>query len=171
MLNAWRTRTTRRVLSEGVLSILTAALFLTLVIANVSEYDLTLRHYVLAYCLSALASVVLATILLLIVTCIESFLIMTIDKRFILQNLLISNLSYFGKNILLSAGFILMHFYVESKVVVTVAMVVAFAIAAILIVDYYVNLVNVARVHKKAANILVVILSVLAILSNALVRL
>ncbi len=171
MMNYWTMRTAKRVLSEGVLSILAAALFLTLVIANVSEYDLSFRHYVVAYCLSALASVVLATILLLIVTCIESFLIMTIDKRFVMQNLLISNLSYFGKNILLSACFILMHFYVESKVVVTLAMVVAFGIAAFLMVDYYMNLVRVARVHKKAANLLVAILSVLAILSNALVRL
>ena len=101
----------------------------------------------------------------------ESLIIMIIDKKFNMRNLLFVNYNFFGKNILLSALLAMVVMNFENMVVQTVATALLYIIAVLLIAGYYLNIVNVASVNKKAGRVLISIIGALIVVFNGAVLL
>lgn len=166
-----KNKSAKRVLLEGVLAIFLAALLLTLLVSEISEYEFDVFQYAMVYVISVVASMMMVTLLLFIITCVESLIIMIIDKKFNMRNLLFVNYNFFGKNILLSALLAMVVMNFENMVVQTVATVFLYIIAVLLIAGYYLNIVNVASVNKKAGRVLISIIGALIVVFNGAVLL
>lgn len=166
-----KNKSAKRVLLEGVLAIFLAALLLTLLVSEISEYKFDVFQYAMVYVISVVASMMMVTLLLFIITCVESLIIMIIDKKFNMRNLLFVNYNFFGKNILLSALLAMVVMNFENMVVQTVATVLLYIIAVLLIAGYYLNIVNVASVNKKAGRVLISIIGALIVVFNGAVLL
>ena len=126
-------KTAKCVLVEGVLSIFLAALLLTFVISDISESEFGVSQYVMVYLISVLMSTTLTTLLLFIITCIESLIIMIVDRKFNMRNLLFANYNFFGKNILLSSMLLLAVVHFDSELVKRVFVLVTYVTAIWLI--------------------------------------
>lgn len=166
-----KNKSAKRVLLEGVLAIFLAALLLTVLVSEISEYEFDVFQYAMVYVISVVASMMMVTLLLFIITCVESLIIMIIDKKFNMRNLLFVNYNFFGKNILLSALLAMVVMNFENMVVQTVATALLYIIAVLLIAGYYLNIVNVASVNKKAGRVLISIIGALIVVFNGAVLL
>lgn len=161
-----KAKTAKRVFLEGVLAIFLAALLLTFVISSISEYDFDISQYAIVYLISVLTSMTMVTMLLFIITCIESLVIMMIDKKFNMRNLLFVNYNFFGKNILLSSLLVLVIINFDNATVKMTAIIVTYVIAVLLMAGYYFNIVRVASVNKNAGRVLISIIGVLVVAIN-----
>lgn len=79
---------------QGVVSILLSTLIVTRIISDVAEYEFEIYQYVIIYTVSVLATLFIVTIIMMFVTSLEAFLIILIDKKFSLRNLLLVNYSF-----------------------------------------------------------------------------
>lgn len=156
----------RKLLLEGILAIFLAAFLLTLVISGISEYEFTVSQYAIVYSISVLTSMMMVTMLLFIITCIEALIIMLIDKKFNMRNLLFVNYNFFGKNILLSALLVLIILNVDHSMIKTVSILIAYLIAVLFIGCYYFDITKVAFVNKNAGKVLVSMIGILAVVCN-----
>ncbi len=153
---------------QGVVSILLSTLIVTRIISDVAEYEFEIYQYVIIYTVSVLATLFIVTIIMMFVTSLEAFLIMLIDKKFSLRNLLLVNYSFFGKCILASSVLIYILYEDFNSTICQIAVLVTALLVALFIFLNYYSLVKVAIVNKKAAKaITTVMLIIMAVFNTA----
>lgn len=150
----------------GIVSILTATLIVTKIVSDVAEYKFSTYQYIIMYLISVMSSIFIVTVLMVIITSIEALLIMIIDKKFNLRNLLLINYSFFGKCILTSAVLIYILDKCSNKIVGIVSVLATYILICLFVILNYFNLVNIAIVNKKAAKMITVIVMLILIFFN-----
>lgn len=161
-------KSVKRSIIIGIVSILISTMFMTKLVSNVAEFEFTMYQYVITYLIAVISSLFIVTTLMMIITSIEAFFIMIIDKRFSLRNLLLINYSFFGKCILTSSILIYVLDRFSNKIVGIVSILITYVLVGVFIVLNYFNLVNIAVVNKKAAKMITVIAMLIFVGSQAL---